>query len=511
MVESSRSINSSINVWLDHHPNQPEDYVFERSKTFIRKQKRHLPDRNLSTRSSKRQQLMDISGNKAKPLVQSPERKVRPTRQGQPPATSTRSQRSKKTAQRPSTINPGPPELNCLEEEDPEEMPTPRPNPLGRIPSLQAPSDDPQYEAPPSRGESSDSGDPQKSRSRSPSKRLEELQFSHMPVDPRTWSSGKIPVELKELVRDMQAIGKGAGVIPLAVKDKFAAIEEDVLDFQWAQEGGKAHGGKEEKPEPHKRTRGLGHAQFWDRVMTIHQATTECMDRGYPEPAWNSEVHSRVLRLALEGYWGEKEVWYMDITVARISNKSLVPWNIATGAMQSKLVDYAMVIDPSRDFTGDPSRSLHNHIIEKLRSENTGASINQTAAGWVRFKPIAVNIETKKGAVAEDEAHVQLGTWLTAQYSRLRQLMPDKAITKLPSFPVLSVQGQRWLLMIASLQDNDRINLIKELYLGDTDSIAGVYQVIAAIRRIARWINDVYRPWFEREILSIKVGVLTRS
>ena len=64
--------------------------------------------------------------------------------------------------------------------------------------------------------------------------------------------------------------------------------------------------------------------------------------------------------------------------------------------------------------------------------------------------------------------------------------------------------------MIASLQDNDRINLIKELYLGDTDSVAGVYQVVAAIRRIAQWINDDYRPWFEKEVLGFKAGVSSR-
>ena len=238
-------------------------------------------------------------------------------------------------------------------------------------------------------------------------------------------------------------------------------------------------------------------------MKTICEATTECIERGYPQSAWNSEVHSKVLRLALEGYWKEKEVWYTDITVARISNKLLVPWNAGCAPMQSKLVDYAMIIDPSLDFAGDPSQSLHHRIIAKLRMEGTSASINQTEAGWVRFKPIAVNIETKKGAVAEDEVHVRLGTWLTAQYCRLRQLMPDKAVTKLPSFPVLFVQGQRWLLMIASPQDNDRIDLIKELYLGETGSIAGAYQVDAAINRTAQWAYKSYRSWFWRVILGI--------
>ena len=252
-------------------------------------------------------------------------------------------------------------------------------------------------------------------------------------------------------------------------------------------------------------TESLDHTLFWHRVSMIHPATIECLVDSDPEPAWNSEVHSRLLRLALEGHWETQEVWYKDVTVARISNKSLAPWNIATWAMQPKMVDYAIVINPSQNFSGDPSKSLHNRIIEKLRVE-TGASINQTSAEWVRFKPIGVNVETKKGTVGEDEAHVQLSTWLTAQYSRLRQLMPGKTKTKLPSFPVLSVQGQRWLLMIICIHGNERIDHIKELYLGDTGSVIGVFQIIAAIRRVAQWVKDEYRPWFEREILGIKAG-----
>ena len=251
-------------------------------------------------------------------------------------------------------------------------------------------------------------------------------------------------------------------------------------------------------------TGGLGHTLFWHQVSTIHRAIVECLIDTDPEPAWNNEVHSKLLRLALKGHWESQEVWYEDITVARITDKSLVPWNIATGAMQSKMVDYAIVINLNQDFTGDLSKNFHNHIIEKLKIENGGTSIHRTAAEWVRFKPIGINIETKKGAMGEDEAHVQLGTWLTAQYSRLRQLVPGKIKTKLPSFPVLSVQGQRWLLMIACIHDNGRVDLIKELHLGESGSVIGVYQIIAAIRRIAQWVKDIYRLWFEKEILGIK-------
>ena len=516
MLQDSQSTTSSVDLWLDDHPDQPKDYVFEQPKSSKRKRTRP-PDHTSAEpeQPSKRRRLMEISGNNAKSPQKSPERKLRSSRQSQTPATPTRQEHSKTTARHSTTTDPVKENLEYLEEEDLEQMPTPRPKPTSKPPSLRTRPTHPIFQAPPSRPESSDSGESRgskKPRSQSPTKRLGDLQFSDMPVDSQTWSSGTIPQELKDLVRDMQGIGRGAGVIPLGSRDKFARTEEMILDFQWEKEDEGRRRKEEDKAAMKQITGGLGHDLFWYRASTICEATNECLRDRDPEPAWNSEVHSAILRLALTGHYAAQEVWYKDITVARISNKSLVPWNIATGAMQSKMVDYAILINPSQKFTGNPSKFLHNHIIEKLRTEKASASIsiNQTDSEWVRFKPIAVNVETKRGAVGEDEAHVQLATWLTAQYSRLRQLMPDKAKTKLPSFPVLSVQGQRWLLMIASLQDNDRINLIKELYLGDTDSVAGVYQVIAAIRRIAQWVNDDYRPWFEKEVLGFKGDVSTR-
>jgi hypothetical protein len=159
------------------------------------------------------------------------------------------------------------------------------------------------------------------------------------------------------------------------------------------------------KETEEKATEGLGHELFWHIAGMICQATNECLVEHEPESSWNSKVHSRILRLAFEGYWKEREIWYED-------------------------------------------------IIEKLRPEIGVASINQTASEWVRFKLIAVNIETKRGAVEEDKAHVQLRTWITAQFARLRQLTTSD--TEFPSLPVLSVQGKRWLLMIASMKANER-------------------------------------------------------
>jgi len=51
------------------------------------------------------------------------------------------------------------------------------------------------------------------------------------------------------------------------------------------------------------------------------------------------------------------------------------------------------------------------------------------------------------------------------------------------------------------------IDLIEDLMSGETYSVAGVYQVMAALRRLAQWVNDKYWPWFEREVLGMDVAV----
>lgn len=507
MVEESQSTVSSIDDWLDRQPDLTEDYMFK----WPMVNKRGASEQPDSQRRHKRQQLMEVSGNAAKSAGQRSGRKSQSSNKAPPPATPSPERHSTRMHRRlPGTVPPivG---LDPFEEEDPNQTPTPRSNLPAPIPSLHPRPPNLPIKAPPSRGEASDSVESRgskKSRSQSPTKRLGDFQLSDMPVDSRDWEDENvIPTELENFVKDMEQIGDRIGIIPSAVRAKLETIGRPVRGFYFVEDGGNDGGKKADTKAADNGTGGLGHDLFWHHVSRIHRASKQCKVGSASEPAWNSEVHSAVLRLALEGYWEEKEIWYQDISVARISNKSLVPWNVATGAMQSKMVDYAIVINPNQDFIGDASKSLHNHIIEKLRSESGATSINQTTAEWVRFKPIGVNIETKKGAVGEDEAHVQLGTWITAQYARLRQLVMPNATGRLPSFPVLSVQGQRWLLMVACMRENGRINLIKELQVGDTGSVAGVYQVIAAIRRIAEWISDDYRPWFEREVLGQASGL----
>ena len=497
MVEESQSSTNSITVWLDGQPDQPEEYIFQ---PLPAKKRRACaqPDSELRR---KRQQLMEISAN-TQLSGQTSGRKLRSSEARAPPMTPTsRGRTAKKPDRRPNAGSPFR-EAGPNEDEDEKQIPKAPATSLGSVPLLLAQPLRPQKKA----SDSSESHGSKKSRSQSPTKSLMDLKDTNMPIFAKAWDSSEKPADLEKFVNDMEQIGDRIGCIPSAVKARFAAIGKTPRAFQIAEDGSQGGGIEAEARATREATGGLGHEVFWYEVSKITRASNKCQVRAAPEPTWNSEVHSRVLQLALEGYWEGKEISYQDISLARLCNKSLVPWNVTTGAMQSKMVDYAIIIDPDEDFNGDASKSLHNHIVEKVSGE-MNASINQTAAPYVRYRPIGVSIETKKGLVGEEEAHVQLGTWMIAQYTRLRQLMTNQATGKLPSFPVLSVHGQRWFLMIACIRENGHIDLIKELLVGDTGSFAGVYQVIAAIRRIAQWVNDDYRPWFEREILGKANGI----
>ncbi|KAF2137700.1 uncharacterized protein K452DRAFT_257171 [Aplosporella prunicola CBS 121167] len=119
----------------------------------------------------------------------------------------------------------------------------------------------------------------------------------------------------------------------------------------------------------------------------------------------------------------------------------------------------------------------------------------------VRYTPFTVSIETKRAA-GEDKAHVQLAVWVWAQFARLRQLAP--AAKSWPVLPLVVVQGYEWRLLFAEVVDDGcAIRILQYVVLGATDIVLRAYQLVASLRRLARWVKDEYRPWFTREVLGI--------
>lgn len=492
----SRS-QGSVTSWLDAHPDNPREYNSITEPLAARGHKRSRARKN---QASKRYKLREMSHNTgdqrshpdgARKLDIELASGNRNT--SEPSKRLTRSTAPKVPAEPPLT----PTALHSLPLALLDEDATPKANSAGIYSQRPVLVPRPLSPTRPTSQATSSSRDSNSrtTRSRSPIKRLGDFKLADVRVKMIAIGTPRysIPSGVKDLYRDLISISKGRGVIPMAVKDTALAELEDLVDDS---NFGPSNGQDVEQLATRS---SLDHHGLWERVHEILDAALECKNKELAEASWNSEVHSSILRLALRGWWQSKDIWYCDITTAKIHDATLLP-TAATGAkMQSKMVDYALVLDEPPD--------LCRGIISTLIAENK-PSINHTTMEALRFSPIAVSIETKRGAVDEDTACVQLAVWVTAHFARLRQLTNGNGSTQLPVLPLVIVQGFEWKLMFAEVKartekEDEQTVIHNYLRLGDTNSVLGTYQIVEAIRRLARWVEEDYKPWFKREVLAI--------
>lgn len=88
----------------------------------------------------------------------------------------------------------------------------------------------------------------------------------------------------------------------------------------------------------------------------------------------------------------------------------------------------------------------------------------------------------------------------------------SKVLDELGCLPGVVVQGHRWLFVFSTPEfrlervdegkDRHRTAFWTELEFGSTRTILGSYQIVAGLRRLAKWANTVYVPWYTRHVLS---------
>lgn len=239
----------------------------------------------------------------------------------------------------------------------------------------------------------------------------------------------------------------------------------------------------------------LEHTREWQDVLDIQEAAQDCTLKDATEAAWIMDVCAPILRVALRGKWKEREVWYEDLTTARIFDKELLP-KVAGVPEKSKMVDLGIVIKPRR--WGPLSKR-----IVATGSTFPFQTVNQTDAPHVSQTPIAISAEVKRPDGSETVSWIQLVTWITAHYNHLQLLLTEGGSTsKPPALPLLQIRGHQWMLMIAERSEDNKIILHSGIELGSSGNLLGIYQIIASIRRLAQWILGDYRPWWTREILK---------
>lgn len=318
-----------------------------------------------------------------------------------------------------------------------------------------------------------------KSRSTSPSKRIRNLQLSRYPMEWTHFDSSQFPTTLEglsSLVDDIINIADGDQV-----------ISNNVAEL--AAKHSNTHRIKDRNIDRDVKTRGdnLSDEQFWDRVLEIQSATLECRDEQVSEASWNDEVHSRLLNLALRGHWKSEGIWYRNVTSARIDDSLFLQ------SMESRMVDYCITLG---------NCSIFKRRVQEYLRENNLDSINHTSAPGISFTPIAASIETKRGRIDEDDAMHQLATWVSAQFAFLQRLVPPE--TPLPPLILIMAQAHEWKWMVATSKGvpNTPGVIYRDLHMGETNTVLGICKVVKSLRRIAAYVNEVYRPWFQKEVLE---------
>jgi hypothetical protein len=164
-------------------------------------------------------------------------------------------------------------------------------------------------------------------RSVSPTKRLGDLRLAEMPVrslDPDN-KEHPLPDEARDLTLKIKDIATGVALMPthvkvgpiivLAVCNVLANMQNQGL----AQKRGlftehEVHNFNFSDSAPGSDDASGAEYVFRD-AYHIYKAAAMCVEDGLPEAAWNAEVHSRILNLALRGWREDENVWYLDVYV----------------------------------------------------------------------------------------------------------------------------------------------------------------------------------------------------
>ncbi|KAK7423266.1 hypothetical protein QQZ08_009163 [Neonectria magnoliae] len=362
----------------------------------------------------------------------------------------------------------------------------------------------------------------------SPGKRMADLQLSAEPIMHLSLSSmpAGLPSTVRPLYRSLRRIATGVGVIPASVK--------------------KAARSRVTKQD----NRPLRHNFYTPTLAILEIVTDVCstarlwMSENVNEASWNALVHCPLLKLALhpaKDMLGEDEnsdsdsdsdddndnngsgqdaqdaeglsvyspVIFWDITTAR-PHPDCVPRHIRGDSHEAKMIDFCITVSDAH-IQDAALRTFNAASSSDAIAPGTRpiGSINHTEHLPLTRRPISVSIKSKSPNGSPDKALAQLSIWAASHFERLRRLRDVKrrelglvaSEGSIPmALPLLLAIGSSWRLYFAVDSDRD-IVIVDTIKLGDTDQLVGCYQVVAALRELARWTETTFRSWLLENVL----------
>ncbi|KAK1963041.1 hypothetical protein LY78DRAFT_705425 [Colletotrichum sublineola] len=331
----------------------------------------------------------------------------------------------------------------------------------------------------------------------------------------------ELPAELDNVVSRIEDLARGNGIISHTYKvESLYQQRATSRRFRWVKESSFA------PPPPPPSTNQaqsrsssrdeLGPTPTIDTVNKIWTNADDCQGFQHFEMQWNCAVHFKLLEAALE-------------------HSSHLGFCICTG------------VQIHADYTRGAKVSHHNKKVdfcvfvkqrcpELTRAALTSPfqSVNQTEYPALLERPIALSIETKVTGHDWAEAVNQMSVWLLAQWDALDDLVsrtrsraaaaaspavdsgaPDldssnandpkpsaAAAAGLVFLPGIVVQGHDWYFVAMTRSATGQSRLYSRILCGSTQKTEGVYQVVAVLQLLARYIEDEYWPWFKRTILT---------
>ncbi|KAM0418822.1 hypothetical protein ACHAPT_012263 [Fusarium lateritium] len=235
-------------------------------------------------------------------------------------------------------------------------------------------------------------------------------------------------------------------------------------------------------------------------VLRLLKIAEECLTNKHDEASWNILVHSRVLSLAFQP--DDKDPFsdlinYLPCSSASIIGRYLPPLSL------SKRVDFCICINTSS------SPLQIQTTIASLRNRLADRAINHTGYYALRKRPIAISIETKQPDQGWDRATLQLSVWQASHWNFLQEL---NAIAKasspthedvMPVFlPCVIIQGQDWKLAITTREGPQTV-FWKDIDIGSTKSVLGIYQLINSLQLLGKWARDDYWPLLQKLFMMV--------
>ncbi|KAK7413672.1 hypothetical protein QQX98_007454 [Neonectria punicea] len=333
--------------------------------------------------------------------------------------------------------------------------------PSASTPNLRHPSEDGRVATP--------------TRQRSPVKNIADLMLAGKSIRFTTAKTrGGIPDDVADLIEHIKAVSNGDKIIPQSmaedVKKSLDLLDPAIED---------------------RNTITWDVADEFRMLQKIVSTTSECDAEYLSEPSWNCTVHHPLLELALAPFQGSVSHW--DVTKAPIT-KAYHPRHSSGNDLQGKMVDFCVTLD---------SEAIRYRVIERLKTSNH-KSIAHTEYPALRFRPIAVSIETKTPDGSTETARTQLAMWASAHIARLRELAAtaDDAAGLGITLPLISIRGAEWDLLFA-VDHATSVEIVRNGPIGDTTSIVSCYKLLAMIRWLTVWVTGTFCEWMVKNALVV--------